>query len=243
MEGKTSLCKLLRSLLDLDMGLHRELLMDYLMGRPTQAIEQRGLDDTENYGCGDDKDEEHWTLVIDQAVECGYVKVRSTGEITIMSKGKKYLKKPVSFELKDEEEDANFEGEDIDGLVADVLSDDSSLKPSSKPVAVKSTTSVRKLQLIQAIDRQIALDDYASNHSLDFEEVLNDLDAIMATGMKLDIRYFCDEVLGEEAISELFDYFDHASSDSLALAFDEYGDVYSREELHLGRILWRNTKI
>lgn len=242
MEGKSSLCKVLRALIDLDLSLERELLMDYIMGHPTQAITHRGLDNTENYGCGDDKDEEHWALVLDKAIEEGYLKVKAAGTISAMAKGKKFLAKPTSFELNDEEdEEAGFNGEDLDGLVANVLSDDDTMKISPQ-AKVKSATSQRKLQLIQAIDRHIALDDFASNHSIDFEEVLTDIEGLMQNGMKIDIRYFCEEVLGEESINELQEYYDNAPDDSIAHAFDEYGDVYSREELHLGRILWRNEK-
>lgn len=243
MEGKASLCKVLRSLIDLDLSLERELLMDYIMGRPTQTITHRGLDNTENYGCGDDKDEEHWSLVFDRAIEEGYLKVKAAGTITPMAKGKKFLTKPVSFELNEEEdEEEGFNGADLDGLVANVLSDDDALKVSAKATTVKSPTSQKKLQLIQAIDRHIALDDFANNHNIDFDEILDDIDALMQSGMKIDIRYFCEEVLGEESINELKDYYDGAKDDSLARAFDEYGDVYSREELHLGRIIWRSDK-
>lgn len=242
MEGKTSLCKVLRSLIELNISLEREILMDYIMGRPTQIITHRGLDNTENYGCGDDKDEEHWALVLDKAIEEGYLKIKAAGGISVMAKGKKFLSKPVSFELDDEDdEEREFDGTDIDGLVANVLSDDDALKVPVK-ATVKSPTSHRKLLLIQAIDRHIALDDFASNHSIDFDEILDDIDSIMQGGMKIDIRYFCEEVLGQESIDELKDFFESASDDSLNHAFDEYGDVYSREELHLGRIIWRNER-
>lgn len=243
MEGKTSLCKVLRVLLDLNISLERELLMDYIMGRPTQKIEQRGLDNTENYGCGDDKDEEHWTLVIDKAIEEGYLKVKAAGGVSAMAKGKKFLSKPVSFEIDGEdEEEEDLNSADLDGLVANVLSDDDAIKVSSKTVKTASATSQRKMLLIQAIDRHIALDDFASNHNIDFEELLNDIDSLVQNGMKIDINYFCEEVLGDDAINELLAYYDGAKDDSLTRAFDEYGDVYSREELHLGRILWRNAK-
>lgn len=242
MEGKSSLCKVLRSLIELDLSLERELLMDYIMGRPTQAIAHRGLDNTENYGCGDDKDEEHWAMVLDKAIEEGYLKMKAAGGIAPMAKGKKFLAKPTSFELNDEEdEEEGLNKEDLDGLVANVLSDDDTLKVSHQ-AKLKSATSQRKLILIQAIDRHIDLDDFASNHGIDFEELLNDIEALMQSGMKIDIRYFCEEVLGNDAIDELKEYFNGAANDSLSLAFDEYGDVYSREELHLGRIIWRSEK-
>ena len=240
MEGKDSICKILRSLTDLEMSMDRELLIDYVMGRPTQTINQRGLDNTENYGCGDDKEEEHWNIVIDQAIELGFLKARSEG-IAVMSKGKKYLKKPTSIELKDADEDDDSQVGNIEGFVNEVLNDGEIV--ITKPKTTKSTTSQRKMAIIQAVDRHVALDDFANNHSLDFDEVMDDMEAIIASGTKLDLTYFGLEVLGEEAMNELFDYFNDASTDNLEKAIDEYGDVYNREELRLGRILWRASKM
>lgn len=240
MEGKDSICKILRSLTDVQMAMDRELLLDYVMGRPTQKISQRGLDNTEYYGCGDDKEEDHWMIVIDTAIDLGFLKARSEG-IAIMAKGKKYLKKPTSVQLEDAEEDEDAQVGNIEGLVNEVLSDENVVV--SKTKVVKSTTSQRKMALIQAVDRHVALDDFANNHGMDFEEVMEDIEAILASGMKLDLTYFGLEVLGKEAMTELFEYFDSAPSDNMEKAIDEYGDVYNEEELRLGRILWRSSKM
>lgn len=242
MDGKESVCKIIRAILDVEMGMNRDLLLDYIIGRQSQAITSRGLDNTENYGSGEEKDDEHWNLVLDQAIEAGLLKDRTSG-IAVMAKGKKFLKKPTAFELKEEEEgDEMFTSNNIDGLVEDVLSDGSTVRGKAKP-GPKSQTSQRKLALIQAIDRHIALDDYATNHNIDFDEVMDDIEGIVAGGMKLDLNYFGKEVLGDDAIAELFDYYESADNDKLDKAFDEYGDVYTMDELRLGRIMWRVTKI
>lgn len=239
MDGKESVCKILRSFVELNETMNRDLLMDYIMGRPTQQMSQRGLDNTENYGCGDDKEEDHWTMVIDQAIEEGLLKSSSVG-ISIAAKGKKFLKKPTEFMLKDEDEEV------IDENIGDIDDNDlldDSIPTTPKTQSSKSSTSQRKLALIQAVDRHVAIDDFASNHGYDFDEVLNDMEAIISSGTKLDLTYFGIEVLGEEAMEELFDYYEDASDDNLDKAIDEYGDVYSKEELHLGRILWRVSKM
>lgn len=241
MEGKDSICKILRSLTELQMPLKREMLMDYIMGHPTQKISKLGLDNTEYYGCGDDKEDEHWSLVIDKALDLGFLKTRSDETISVKAAGKKYLKKPTSIILEDNDDEDDSQVANIDGFVDEVLHDGGSV--SSKPTPKKPTTSQRKMALIQAIDRHVALDDFASIHGMDFDEVMTDVENILYSGTKLDLDYFGKEVLGGEAIAELFDYYDGVDSDDLDKAIDEYGDVYTSDELRIGRILWRASKM
>ncbi|MBQ0049111.1 MAG: hypothetical protein KBT12_02575 [Bacteroidales bacterium] len=234
MEGKDSICKLLKAIEEVDSKMKRELLIDYMTGSLTPDIESCGLDNTELFGCGDDKEEEHWELVVDHAIDAGFLKLRSVG-ISLMSKGKKYLSKPVSFELEEKEEDDDAGVQSVEGLVENVLNE-------APQKTAKSVTSQRKLALIQAVDRHVALDDFASNHSMEFDEVMDDAEALLANGTKLDVTYFGVEVLGEEAINELCEYFDNAQSDNIQIALDEMGDVYTEQELRLGRFMWRSGK-
>ncbi len=236
MEGKDSICKILRSIIEVEIAMDRDLLLDYVMGRPTQIISQKGLDNTEEYGCGDEKDEEHWTVVVEKCIEEGFLKIHTDG-IKVTPKGKKYLKKPTPIELNDNEEE--IPEVENDPIVDDV-DDEGVIKEKKIP---KATNSQRKRALIQAVDRHVALDDFANNHGLDFDEVMDDMEGIIASGMKLDLKYFGLEVLGKEAMDELFEYFDSAETDNMEKAIDEYGDVYNREELRLGRILWRSEKL
>lgn len=232
MEGKDSVCKLLKACDEVDVKMKRDLLIEYMTGNLSPAIEQLGLDDTELFGCGDDKEEEHWELVVDHAIEAGFIKMRSDG-VALMSKGKKFLAKPVSFELEEPEIDNDAEVKTVEGLVESLLHDE----PHKN--TTKSVTSQRKLALIQAVDRHMALDDFANNHGMDFDEVMEDAEDLLAKGTRLDITYFGREILGDESIEELCDYFSEAPSDSIALAVDEMGDVYSEQELRIGRFLWR----
>lgn len=234
MNGKNSLIKLLNSLIELERPLKRELLLDFIMGKESPILVKKGYDNLESFGCGDSKDEEHWMEVIDQGIEVGYMKVKSEG-VGIMAKGKKYLKKPVDFELKGDDDESDFEKDEnsamLNQMVEDVMTDVSGLK---------TVSTQRKCAIIQAIDRKIALDDFASNQGLDFEEVLTDIESLLSSGTHLDLTYFADEVLGSECVDELVDYFENAPTESLDKALDEYGDVYSEDELRLGRVIWRS---
>lgn len=216
--------------------LKRELLLDFMMGRESTGLVKKGLDNLESFGCGDSKDEEHWMEVIDQGIEQGYMKVKAEG-VGIMAKGKKYLKKPVEFELKGDDDESGFEKDEssaeLSQMVEDVMTDVGGLR---------AVSSQRKCAIIQAIDRKVALDDFANNQGLDFEEVLSDIESLLSSGTHLDLTYFADEVLGSECVEELVDYFENAESESLEKAFDEYGDVYNEDELRLGRVIWRSRK-
>lgn len=234
MDGRDSLCKILSSLMELGKPLKRELLLDFMLGRESAGLTKKGLINAESFGCGDSKDEEHWIEVIDQGIEEGYMKVKSEG-VGIMAKGKKYLKKPVDFELKGEDEERDFEKEgssaELSHMVEEVMTDASGMK---------TVSSQRKRAIIQAIDRKVALDDFANNQGLDFDEVLSDIESLISSGTHLDLTYFTDEVLGSDCVQELVDYFDSAATDSLDKALDEYGDVYNEDEIRLGRVVWRS---
>lgn len=249
MDARDSLVKVIASLIEAEKPMRRDLLVDFIIGRESQDIVSSGLDNLEQYGCGEARDEDHWNLVIDQAVEAGYLKVRSNGDISAMAKGKKYQKKPTAFMLKDEEDEEEFDGNslDDDSLLMDGMSHPSQEQaPSQLSIArsqVNSQLTRQKLLLIQTIDRKLALDEYAEQQGISFDEVMDDLESILSSGRKMDVRYFAYEVLGEECLEELLDYYANASSDSLDLAIEEYGDVYQPEELRLARIIYRANKI
>lgn len=96
--------------------------------------------------------------------------------------------------------------------------------------------SMLKVKIIQGIDRQVALDDIANAQGLDFEELLDEVEAIVYSGTKLNIDYFLDEVMDEDHIDDIYDYFAESDTDSLEAAIDELGDECSEDEIRLVRI-------
>ena len=96
--------------------------------------------------------------------------------------------------------------------------------------------SMLKVKIIQGIDRQVALDDIANAQGLEFEELLDEVEAIVYSGTKLNIDYFLDEVMDEDHIDEIYDYFLESDTDSLEAALDELGDECSEDEIRLVRI-------
>jgi len=97
--------------------------------------------------------------------------------------------------------------------------------------------SQQMIQLIQAIDRKIPLDDYAEQNQMGFDEVLEKLEHLIKRGTKIDIQYFIDEVLEQDCQEELFDYFDKVNGD-VDKAIIEFDGLYQPEEVRLARLVW-----
>ena len=96
--------------------------------------------------------------------------------------------------------------------------------------------SMLKVKIIQSIDRQIALDDIATAQGIEFEELLDEVEAIVYSGTKLNIDYFLDEVMDEDHVDDIYDYFCESDTDRLSVAQNELGDEYSEDEIRLVRI-------
>ena len=96
--------------------------------------------------------------------------------------------------------------------------------------------SMLKVKIIQSIDRQIALDDIATAQGIDFDELLDEVEAIVYSGTKLNIDYFLDEVMDEDHVDDIYDYFCESDTDRLSVAQKEFGDEYSEDEIRLVRI-------
>lgn len=97
--------------------------------------------------------------------------------------------------------------------------------------------SAKKVYIIREIDREIPLDDIADAQGLDFDTLLDDIEAIIYSGTKLNIDYFLEEVMDEDKVDEIYDYFLTSTSDSINEALDEFdGEDISEEEIRLVRI-------
>ena len=97
--------------------------------------------------------------------------------------------------------------------------------------------SVNKVFIIQSVDRKLPLEDIADAKGLDMEELLDEIEAIVFSGTKLNLDYYIEQTLDEDIIEEIYDYFhDEAESDSLADAMADLGSDYDELEVRLVRI-------
>ncbi|MFV0418652.1 MAG: DNA helicase RecQ [Dysgonomonas sp.] len=108
-------------------------------------------------------------------------------------------------------------------------------RPEDLRVRTVANKSKLKVAIVQAIDRKVALDDLAESKGIEFNELLNEVEAIVYSGTKINIDYFLREVIDEDHIDDIFQYFKEAESDDLEEAINELGE-YSEDEIRLVRI-------
>ena len=103
-------------------------------------------------------------------------------------------------------------------------------------VKTTGTNSALKLYIIQSIDRKLPLEDIASAKSLDMIDFIKEMEVIVYSGTKLNIKYWIDYLFDEDQQDELNDYFMESESDDLKLAIEEFDGEYEEEDLRLFRI-------
>lgn len=240
MEAKESLVKLIKALIEIAVPIHKQTLLDFLSGKENRDIVENKWDELETFGIGEAHDDDFWIILIDAAFEQGYIKSKPAKSDSYLatSAGKKYVKKPTSFKIDDEDE---FKGISSDGGIDELVKAALGEKVSSESKASPKTK--QQIKLIRAIDRKIALDDFAESESLGLDDVLTDVENFIQQGRILDVTYFTNEVLGEDCVAELVEYFEQSPTDDLEKAMQEYGDVYNIQEIRLARIIYRVNQI
>ena len=109
-------------------------------------------------------------------------------------------------------------------------------RPEDLRVRTVAKRSAVKVKIIHDIDNQRALDDIAIAQGIDFEELLDEVEAIVYSGTKLNIDYFLEEVMDDDHVDDIYEYFSESETDDLDTAMEELGDEYSEEEVRLVRI-------
>ncbi len=122
-------------------------------------------------------------------------------------------------------------------VIKEYVDENEIIRPEDLRVKTVAHKSAHKVAIIEAIDRRIAIDDLALRFGMSMEEIVKEIEAIVYSGTKLNIRYFLEEVIDPDAIEEIFDYFKHAENDNIKLAMQELGeDYYTEIEVRLVRI-------
>lgn len=311
-EAKNQLKELLEVVQAVKENFKADYIIDVLVGKETDEVIAHKHADLDCFGCGDEHEEKFWNAVIRQALIAGYLEkeIENYGILKLTAKGRKFMKKPESFMVS---EDNEFEDDDEEVIsrsgggtgVTDpalfnalldlrkkmsknlnvppyVIFQDPSLeamatmypvsieelqnipgvgagkakrygkefcdlirqhceeyeieRPEDLRVRTVANKSKLKVSIIQSIDRKVALDDIASAKGIDFNELLDEIEAIVYSGTKLNIDYFLDEAMDEDHLLDIYDYFKESETDSLAVAMDELGDDYTEEEVRLVRI-------
>ena len=282
-EAKNQLKELLEVVQAVKENFKADYIIDVLVGKETDEVIAHKHADLDCFGCGDEHEEKFWNAVIRQALIAGYLEkeIENYGILKLTAKGRKFMKKPESFMVS---EDNEFEDDDEEVVsrsgggtgVTDpalfnalldlrkkmsknlnvppyVIFQDPSLeamatmypvsieelqnipgvgagkakrygkefcdlirqhceeyeieRPEDLRVRTVANKSKLKVSIIQSIDRKVALDDIASAKGIDFNELLDEIEAIVYSGTKLNIDYFLDEAMDEDHLLDIYDYF------------------------------------
>lgn len=109
-------------------------------------------------------------------------------------------------------------------------------RPEDLRIRTVANKSKIKVSIIHSIDRKVALDDIAVAKGIEFEELLDEIEAIVYSGTKINIDYFIEEIMDDDHISDIYSYFKESDTDDLDEAIDELGSEYTEEEIRLIRI-------
>jgi ATP-dependent DNA helicase RecQ len=121
-------------------------------------------------------------------------------------------------------------------LIANYVEENDIDRPQDLVVKSLVNKSGLKVQLIQNIDRKLPLEDIGKAQGKSFEEIIEEIEAIVSSGTRVNINYYIDDILDSDNQEEIFDYFNEADTDDLATAYREFDGDYSEEELRLMRI-------
>lgn len=109
-------------------------------------------------------------------------------------------------------------------------------RPQDMVVKSLVNKSGLKVQLIQNIDRKLPLEDIGRAQGKSVDEVIEEIEAIVNSGTRVNINYYIDDILDSDTQEEIYDYFSEAETDDLMAAYEEFEGDYSEEELKLMRI-------
>ena len=312
-EAGSQLLTALKAIAAIKENFRSDYVIDFIMGRETDEIVAHKHHELEAFGSGEDDNEKIWNPLIRQALIAGYLKkdVENYGLLKITPEGKKFIKKPESFMIVEDNEFNEDDEASLDGAAGGTSALDPTLsamlkdlrkKVSKKmgrppyvifqdvsidqmatdyPVTLEELKNIQgvgegkvkqpyakefvdlikrycdendivrqadlrvrtvakksmlKVSIIQSIDRQIALDDIANAKGIDFDEMLDEVEAIVYSGTKINIDYFLDEVMDEDHVDDIYEYFKESETDDLETAIRELGEDYSEDEIRLVRI-------
>ncbi len=127
-------------------------------------------------------------------------------------------------------------GDEFVKLIRTYVDENEIERPEDLRVRTVANKSKLKISIIQSIDRKIDLNQIAFSNGLEFDQLLDEIEAIVNSGTRINLSYYIDSLIDEEDQDDIFDYFRHSKSDSLNDAFNELCSDYTEQEVRLVRI-------
>ena len=126
-------------------------------------------------------------------------------------------------------------GKEFVDLIKKHVDENDITRPEDLRVKTVANKSKLKVSIVQAIDRKVALDDLAESKGIDFNEMLSEVEAIVYSGTKINIDYFLNEVMDQDVLQDVYNYFKETEADDLEKAQAELSE-YTDTEIRLVRI-------
>ncbi|SMO86182.1 ATP-dependent DNA helicase RecQ [Flavobacterium resistens] len=127
-------------------------------------------------------------------------------------------------------------GGEFVALISRYVEDNDIIRPDDLVVKSTGVNSANKLYIIQNIDRKLPLSDIASAKGLSMDALIKEMEQIVYSGTKLNIKYWVDDMLDDDQQEEIHDYFMESESDKIEDALKEFDGDYDIDELRLMRI-------
>ena len=128
-------------------------------------------------------------------------------------------------------------GQEFIELIARYVDENEILRPDDFVIKSVSSKSGNKVFIIQSLDRKLPLEDIAEAKGLTMDELLSEIEGIVATGTKLNLDYYISQQLDDDVVDEIYDWFrNEAESDSLEDALKALEGDYEELEIRLVRI-------
>jgi len=122
-------------------------------------------------------------------------------------------------------------------LIAKYVEENEIEKPDDFVMKSVVNRNSNKIFIIQNVDKKMPLETIAKNRTLKLEELLEEMETIVASGTKLNLDYAIEELMDDYEREEIIDYFKGCETSSLETAKEELADGnYSLEQLKIMRI-------
>ena len=121
-------------------------------------------------------------------------------------------------------------------LISQYVEENNIERPDDLVLKSVVNKSAKKIHIIQNIDKKVPLEDIAKGQKMDYDELIDELEAIVYSGTQVDLIYYIDEIIDEEGREDINDYFRSTEVDDIDAAVNEFGGEFTHEEMKVFQI-------
>ena len=127
-------------------------------------------------------------------------------------------------------------GKPFIALISEYVEENNIERPDDLVLKSVVNKSAKKIHIIQNIDKKVPLEDIAKGQGMDYQELLDELEAIVCSGTQVDLMYYIDELIDEEGREDIYDFLKSEDTGNIDKAVDEYDGEFSHEEMKVFQI-------